>query len=172
MNSREMIPVERIEGKILVIRGRKVILDSDLADLYGVTTRRLNEQVKRNRARFPADFLFQLTREEKTEVVAICDHLRRIKFSPVIPFAFTEHGAIMAASVLNTRRAVEVGVYVVRAFVRLREYVAMNRELIGKLKELEHRVAGHDRHIRDLFTTIRGLMPQEARPVRKIGFRE
>ena len=78
----------------------------------------------------------------------------------------------MAASVLNTRRAVEVGVYVVRAFVRLREYVAMNRELIGKLKELEHRVAGHDRHIRDLFTTIRGLMPQEARPVRKIGFRE
>jgi ORF6N domain len=172
MSSREMIPVERIERKILVIRGRKVILDSDLADLYGVTTRRLNEQVKRNRARFPADFLFQLTREEKAEVVAICDHLQRIKFSPVLPFAFTEHGAIMAASVLNTRRAVEVSVFVVRAFVRLRGFVAMNRELIGKLKELEHRVAGHDRHIRDLFAAIRGLMPQEAKSVRRIGFRE
>ena len=97
------------------------MLDADLAGLYGVTTKRLNEQVKRNRKRFPADFMFQLTSREKAEVVANCDHLTRLKFSPTNPFAFTEHGAVMVASVINSERAVEVSVYVVRAFVKLRE---------------------------------------------------
>ena len=97
------------------------MLDTDLADLYGVTTKRLNEQVRRNRERFPKDFLFQLTETEKAEVVANCDHLTKLKFSPNPPYAFTEHGAIMAASVLNSPSAVEVSVYVVRAFVQLRE---------------------------------------------------
>jgi hypothetical protein len=100
-----------------VIRGQKVMLDADLADVYGVTTRRLNEQVKRNRKRFPADFMFLLNDRERAEVVANCDHLVRLKFSPVPPYAFTEHGAIMAASVLNSPRAVEMSVYVVRAFM-------------------------------------------------------
>lgn len=171
MRSREMIPVDLIEGKILMIRGRKVILDSDLAVMYGVTTKRLNEQVKRNRARFPSDFLFQLTREEKTEVVAFCDHLERIKFSPGFPFAFTEYGAIMAASVLNTRRAMEVSVFVVRAFVRLRGIISSNKELAGKLSELEQRLSGHDRHIRDLITAIRKLMRPEVSKRRRIGFK-
>ena len=94
--------VERIERLILVIRGQRIMLDADLARLYGVSTKRLNEQVKRNRERFPARFMFQLTAEEKAEVVANCDHLQKLKFSPVLPYAFTEHGAIMAATVLNT----------------------------------------------------------------------
>jgi ORF6N domain len=92
-----LIPVEVIEQRILLIRGQRIMLDADLAGLYGTTTKRLNEQVKRNRNRFPEDFMFQLTKKEKAEVVAICDHLAKLKFSPVLPNAFTEHGAIMAA---------------------------------------------------------------------------
>jgi hypothetical protein len=99
-----LVPIERVERSILFLRGQKAMLDADLAVLYGVTTKRLNEQVRRNAERFPEDFLFQLTPEEKAEVVAKCDHLAKLKFSPVLPFAFTEHGAIMAASVLNSDR--------------------------------------------------------------------
>jgi hypothetical protein len=106
------------------------MLDTDLARLYGVSTKRLNEQVKRNRDRFPDDFMFQLTPDEKAEVVANCDHLQRLKFSPALPYAFTEHGAIMVASVLNTSRAIEVSVYVVRAFVKLRVLSARLHDLI------------------------------------------
>ncbi|MGZ8473375.1 MAG: ORF6N domain-containing protein [Candidatus Deferrimicrobiaceae bacterium] len=111
------------------------MLDADLAELYGVTTARLNEQVKRNRHRFPDDFMFRLNPIEKAEVVAKCDNLLRLKFSPVLPFAFTEHGAIMAASVLNSHRAVEISVYVVRAFVRMREALAEHRDLAQRLDE-------------------------------------
>ena len=93
-----LVPRERIEQTIFIIRGHRVMLDADLADLYGVTTKRLNEQVKRNRRRFPADFMFQLTSQEKAEVVANCDHLTRLKFSPAKPFVFTEHGAVMVAA--------------------------------------------------------------------------
>ena len=100
-----MIPDERIEQTILLIRGQKVIIDADLAGLYGVTTKRLNQQVRRNSGRFPEDFMFRLTQKEKDEVVANCNHLSRLRFSPALPHAFTEHGAIMAASVLNTPRA-------------------------------------------------------------------
>jgi hypothetical protein len=114
-----LIPAEVIEQRILLIRGQKVILDADLAFLYGTTTKRLNEQVKRNRNRFPEDFMFRLTKGEKDEVVAICDHLVKLKFSPVLPNAFTEHGAIMVASVLNTGKAIQISVFVVRAFILL-----------------------------------------------------
>jgi len=107
-NKKSIIPVEAIERRILLIRRQKVMLDSDLAQLYGVSTKRLNEQVKRNRKRFPSDFMFQLSEQEKSEVVANCDHLKNLKFSPVLPSAFTEHGAIMLASVLNSSTAVEV----------------------------------------------------------------
>ena len=169
---KNLVPMGRIEQRILLVRGQRVILDADLALLYGVTTKRLNEQVKRNRARFPSDFLFKLSQKEKAEVVAICDHLERIKFSPVLPFAFTEHGAIMVASILNTRRAMEVSVYVVRAFVRLRGIMMSNKELAGKLVELEQRISGHDRHIQDLFKAIRALMMPERKRTRKIGFRD
>ncbi len=133
------IPIERVERSILVLRTQRVILDADLAELYGVTTKRLNEQVKRNRSRFPTDFMFQLTVEEKAEVVANCDHLSRIKFSPVLPHAFTEHGAIMVASVLSAERAVEVSIYVVRAFIRLRQMLSSHDDLARKVNELESR---------------------------------
>jgi len=115
-----IIPIERVQDRILLVRGQKVIIDADLAVLYGVNTKRLNEQVKRNRKRFPQDFVFQLSESEKDEVVANCDHLERLKYSPSTPYAFTEHGALMAATVLKTEQAVQVSVYVVRAFVQLR----------------------------------------------------
>jgi hypothetical protein len=157
-----IVPVELIERKILLIRRQKIMLDADLARLYGVPTKRLNEQVKRNNLRFPEDFMFQLTAAEKSEVVAICDHLTRLKYSPVLPYAFTEHGAIMLASVLNTPRAVEVSVYVVRAFVKLREILATHTRLAQKLTELERKLESHDTHIRTLFDAIRQLMTAPA----------
>jgi phage regulator Rha-like protein len=167
-----IIPVERIEHAILLIRGQRVMLDADLAKLYGVSTKRLNEQVKRNRDRFPDDFMFQLTPDEKAEVVANCDHLQRLKFSPALPYAFTEHGAIMVASVLNTSRAIEVSVYVVRAFVKLREMLGTHKEMARKLAELERKLETHDTRIRSLFDAIRQLMAPPAKPRRHIGFQE
>ena len=168
---KDLIPTERIERVILLIRGQKVILDTDLARLYGVTTKRLNEQVKRNRRRFPADFMFQLTGEEKAEVVANCDHLTKLKFSPGLPHAFTEHGAVMLASVLNSEMAIKASLYVVRAFVKLRAMLTAHKELDKKLAELERRLESHDEHIQSLFEAIRRLMtPPRAKP-RRIGFR-
>ena len=142
-----------------------------MASLYGGTTKRLNEQVKRNRNRFPKDFMFQLTAQEKAEVVANCDHLKKLKFSPVRPFVFTEHGAVMVASVLNAKRAIEVSIYVVRAFVKLREILGAYRELAQKLSELERKVESHDTHIRSLFEAIRRLMGPPAQKVCHIGFK-
>ena len=165
-----LIPVEAIERKILLIRGQKVVLDTDLAGLYGAATKRLNEQVKRNKGRFPEDFMFQLTSEEKSEVVAICGHLGKLKFSPVLPHTFTEHGAIMAASVLNSKRAVEASVYVVRAFVKLRQMLAANKELSHKLAELEHKVDSHDGTIQALIVAIKKLMMPTETKEKKIGF--
>ncbi|CAM9914033.1 unnamed protein product [Phaeothamnion confervicola] len=138
------------------------MVDADLAELYGVPTKRLNEQVKRNANRFPADFLFRLTRTERDEVVANCDHLKRLKFSRALPYAFTEHGALMAASVLNTPRAVEVSLFVVRAFVQLRETLGAHKELAKRLDELESRIerkfSSHDQAIAGILDAIRGLM--------------
>ncbi len=165
----------QIARQILVIRGQKVMIDADLAALYGVSTKRLNQQIKRNAERFPKDFVFQLSRVERDEVVANCDHLRRLKFSPTMPFAFTEHGALMAASVLNTPRAVEVSLYVVRAFVELRETLATHKELAKRLDELESRLerklATHDQAISGILEAIRQLMaPPEPAKKRRIGF--
>lgn len=120
---------DNISQRILTVRGHKVILDSDLAALYRVTTGALNQAVKPNAGRFPEDFVFRLTTMEKEEVVTKCDHLSRLKFSPVLPFAYTEHGTIMAASVLNSQRAVETSVFVVRAFVQMRETLGSHRQL-------------------------------------------
>ena len=114
-----IVRVGAIEQRILLIRGEKVIIDADLAEFYGVTTKRLNEQMKRNRGRFPEDFVFRLTASKKSEVVANCDHLSKVKYSAALPYAFTEHGTIMVASVPNSERAIEMSVFVVRAFVHL-----------------------------------------------------
>jgi hypothetical protein len=164
------VPLERIQQAILLIRGKRVMLDADLAQLYGVSTKRLNEQVKRNRDRFPEDFMFQLTAAEKTEVVAKCDHLAKLKYSSTHPYAFTEHGAIMLAAVLSTPRAIEISVFVVRAFVRLREILATHKVLAHKLAELERKIDTHDEAIRSLVSAIRQLMAAPERPFKKIGF--
>jgi len=170
-SSKDVIPVGKIEQRILLIRGDKVIVDADLAEFYGVPTKRLNEQVKRNRERFPEDFMFQLTPGEKVEVVAKCDHLSQLKFSKALPYAFTEHGTIMAASVLNSPRAIEVSVFIVRAFVRLRRTIAEHKELARKITQLERRLIDHDEQILSLVQAIRQLMSPEPLPKkRRIGF--
>jgi len=170
-NNKEIIPVERIQNRILLIRGERVILDRDLAELYNVPTKRFNEQVKRNRHRFPDDFMFQLTRDEKKEVVAICGHLHNLRYSPNLPLAFTEHGVIMAASVLHSDRAVEMSLYVVRAFVKLRRMLATHVELAHKLNLLEKKLKSHDKQIIALFDAIRTLMaPPEHKKKKPIGF--
>lgn len=115
---KSVLPLERVDEKILLIRHHKIMLDHDLAKLYGVKTYRLNEQVKRNIKRFPDDFMFRLTQEEKDEVIANCDNLQNIKYSPVLPYAFTEHGAVMAATILNTEIAINVSVQVVFDAIR------------------------------------------------------
>ncbi len=158
-----------IASQILFIRNQKVLIDVDLAALYGVTTKRFNEQVKRNIDRFPPDFMFQLTKEEKEEVVANCDHLKNLKFSRTNPYVFTEHGAVMAASILNSPRAVEVSVLVVRTFVQMRQLLSTHKELHQRLIELESRVGKHDETLQDLIAVIRQLMepatPQKKRPI-------
>ncbi len=165
-----LIPVERIEGIIIHLQGRKVIIDSDLARIYGVSTKKLNQAVKRNIRRFPSDFLFQLTQKEKEEVVTICDHLSSLKFSPHLPFAFTEHGAIMAASVLNSNRAIQVSVYVVRAFVKLREIAFRDREISRRLEELGKGLGIHDKKISLILQALRKLIAPKKGPGKKIGF--
>ena len=165
-----LIPTERLDRGILLIRGQRVMLDADLAALFGVSTRALNQAIKRNLDRFPADFLFRLNPEEKAEVVTICDHLSGLKFSRHLPYAFTEHGAVMAATVLNSKRAAEASVFVVRAFVRMRQLLASHRELALKLADLERRVAAHDASISSLISAIRQLLQPPEPKKKRIGF--
>jgi ORF6N domain len=167
-------PHAQIESRILLVRGQRVLLDADLARLYGVGTGRLNEQVKRNRGRFPADFMFQLT---KQEVAALRSQFAISNAAPgrggrrYSPLAFTEHGAIMAATVLSSQRAIDMSLHVVRAFVRLRDVITANKALAAKLEELEERLATHDQAIGDLVKAIRALAvgPEPVRK-RRIGF--
>jgi hypothetical protein len=168
----EITPAAQIEPRIIVVRGVRVILDSELARLYDAPTKRLNEQVRRNAKRFPPDFCFQLTEEE----VANLRSQIATSSSPhggrrYLPFAFTEHGAIQAANVLNSAAAVEMSVHVVRAFVRLRELLASHKALAAKLDELEERFGVHDAQIAQIVEAIRDLMtPPGPTHNRKIGF--
>jgi hypothetical protein len=166
-----LIPDEIVIHKILLLRGKRVMIDKDIAELYGVTTKRLNEQVKRNKKRFPEDFMFQLSQEEKDEVVAICDHLKTLKFSPNLPFAFTEHGAVMLASVLNSDRAIEVNIQIVRIFTQIREVLLTNKDILLKLEILERKMTGHDEEIRVIFEALKGLINPPREPRRRIGFK-
>ena len=161
-----------IESRILFIRGVRVLLDSDLAELYGVTAKRLNEQVKRNAERFPRDFMFRLTAAEYEALRSQFATSRKTRGGRrYLPFVFTEHGAIMAASVLNSDRAVEMSLFVVRAFVRLREMLRGHRELVNKLSELELKLDTHDHAIQEILDTIRELMEPPDKPQKPIGFR-
>ena len=166
----DLILTDNVESLIVSLRGQKVIIDADLARLYDVTTRRLNEQIKRNASRFPDDFMFQLTPQEREKALQTFRRFSRLKHSTTLPFAFTEHGAIMAATVLNSVRAIEMSIYVVRVFVQLRELLASNKELAVKLDELERRVGAHDRVIVDLVNAIRELMQAPEPEARPIGF--
>jgi len=166
------MPVERIDSAILEIRGHRVMLDADLAAIYGVSTRRLKEQVRRNRERFPEGFMFELSLDEKDELVAKCDRFRALRHSSSRPYAFTEHGAVMLAAVLKSQRAVEVSVFVVEAFVRMRRMLADQRQFALKLAELETKLAAHDKNFQVVFDALRKLMqPLEPQPKkRRIGF--
>src|SRR5208283_4605525 len=161
-----------VESRILFLRGRKVLLDSDLADLYRVTVKRLNEQVKRNAERFPDDFMFRLTPEEtrllRSQIATSNGGRGGRRY---LPFVFTEHGAIMAASVLNSPQAVEMSVFVVRAFVRLNEILASNRELAAKVMELDRRLKTHDADINHIVAAIKRLMKPPSKRIPQIGFR-
>lgn len=170
-SDKAIIPTGKIEQRILMIRGEKVIIDADLAEFYGVPTKRLNEQVKRNKNRFPEDFMFQLNGDEKLEVVAKCDHLEKLKFSKVLPYAFTEHGAIMAASVLNSSQAAEVSIFIVRAFVKLRRAISEHKELTRKISQIERHLSGHDEQLIAIIKAIKQLIqPAPVPKKRRIGF--
>lgn len=166
---RDIIPAERIESKIYLIRGRKVMLDKDLAELYGVKTFVLNQGVKRNLERFPKDFMFQLSNKEfenlKSQIVMSSWGGRR-----TFPYAFTEQGLAMLSSVLHSKKAIQVNIAIMRAFVRLRLILSTHKELAQKLKELESKHKDHDVKIEVIFDAIRKLMMPEDKPRRKIGF--
>lgn len=152
------------------------MIDSDLAELYGVTTKRLNEQVRRNLKRFPGDFMFRLTEEEKAYVVAKCDHLNKLKFSPYLPYAFTEHGAVMLASILNSERAILVNIQVVRIFNRMREMLMLHKDVLLEVEKIKGQLSDHDDKIKLIFEYLKQLerdrqqeMDQKTR--KRIGFK-
>lgn len=166
-----IIAARRVESRILVLRGHRVILDADLAELYGVRVRHLNQQVKRNAKRFPPAFRFQLSSQEfkilRSQNVISSEGHGGTRYRP---YAFTEHGAIMAATVLNSERAIEMSVFVVLAFVRMRRAIAANRQVLAKLAEVERRLETHDADIQDLMDAIRELINPPDPPRRRIGF--
>ena len=177
----DLVLPQRIESHILTLRGVRVMIDADLAGLYGVITKVLNQAVKRNAPRFPSDFMFPLSSTEKTEVVANCDHLSKLKFSKSLPYAFTEHGAIQAANVLASPQAIEMGIYVVRAFVQLRQAATMHTDLAKRLADLELKVEGAEiktdafaqntrNRLRQIFDALHALTQPPDQPKRAIGF--
>ncbi len=172
MTKKQLTRIERIESLILSVRGFRVMLDSDLARVYGVTTSQLNQALRRNRERFPDDFAFQLTRQEfatliSQSVISKTGRGGRQK----APWVFTEHGALMLAGVLNSAVAIDASVRLVRAFVLMREQLAAHKELSVKLSELESRVSGHDEAIQSLFEAIRQLFkPAPEEKPKEMGF--
>ena len=166
-----IVVARRVDSTIFVLRGQRVILDTDLAELYGVQVRHLNQQAKRNAKRFPPAFRFQLSEQElkilRSQNVISSERHGGARYRP---YAFTEHGAIMAATVLNSERAIEMSVFVVLAFVRMRRAIAGNRNILTKLAELEQRLKSHDADIQDLMDAIRALMRPEEPNRRRIGF--
>ena len=172
MSKTAIVLAKRVDPKILILRDRKVILDADLAELYGVPVKRLNQQVKRNARRFPSDFIFRLSRAENEDL--------RSQFATssfahggrrYLPHAFTEHGAVMAATVLNSKRAIDMSIFVVRAFVRMREAFVMNQQIVVKLADIERRLDGHDADIQEIVEAIRKLMVPPKAHRRRIGFK-
>lgn len=170
---KELISIDLLQRKIFTIRNQRVMIDRDLAELYGVPTKRLNEAVKRNYKRFPSDFMFQLTNEEQNELVANCDHLKNLKYSSSNAYAFTEHGVTMLASVLNSDKAIEINIQVVRAFIALRQFAIENKELAKRIHSLEQYFIQHCKDDKEEFQKIYqalGLLMDRTKPS-KIGFK-
>ena len=170
MQMKPAISVQRIENLIYMLRGHKVMLDTDLTELYGVETRALKQAVRRNKKRFPDDFMFELSKEENRSLRSQNVILERGKYSKYLPFAFTEQGVAMLSSVLNSERAIGVNIEIMRAFVRVREMLGAHRELAAKLMELETRIQDHDEQIQTIFEAIRQLMTPPEKPKKRIGF--
>ena len=156
-----------IEKRIFHLRDEKVMIDRHLAELYGVDTRILNQAVKRNIKRFPPEFMFQLIKKERDEVITICDDLKPLKFAKTMPFAFTEHGVAMLSGVLHSNRAIQVNIEIIKTFVRLRRMLAMHVDLKRKIDKME---AKYDAHFRMVFEAIRQLLKEDGKPPKKIGF--
>ena len=171
MNKTAIVLAKKVDSKILILRDHKVILDVDLAALYGVQVKHLNQQIKRNAKRFPSDFLFRLSPAEygnlRSQIVTSSSSHGGRRF---LPYAFTEYGAIMAATVLNSKRAIEMSIFVVRAFARMREALAVNQQIIAKLAELDRRLGNHDGEIEELVEAINELMAPPPANRRRIGF--
>ena len=168
---KDLIPQEIIENKILMIRGHRVMLDMELAKLYGVDTRNLNKAVSRNIDRFPNDFMFQLTEPETKELVTICDRFNTMKHSTVMPYVFTGQGVAMLSSVLNSERAIRVNILIMRAFTKIREILLTHKELAVKIEALERKYAGHDQTIKEIFEAIKQLLePPPVKEKKIIGF--
>ena len=165
------VPEERLLHHIYIIRGKKVMLDKDLASLYGVETKRLKEQVRRNRTRFPADFMFELTKKEfenwRSQFATSNSDIMGMRYRP---FAFTEHGILMLSSVLNTDRAIKANIRIMRIFIKMREMLHTHKELLEKLEQLEQRVTGHDVSMKLIFDSLRKFLQNQNPPRTRIGF--
>ena len=168
---KDLVPQEYIESKIYVIRGIKVMIDRDLADLYEVPTKALNQAVKRNKERLPIDFMFQLIKVEKDELVTECDRFKILKHSSANPFAFTEQGVAMLSSVLNSSQAVAVNIVIIRAFVKLRQMISLHKEFAQKLSQMERKYERHDEQIHAIFEQIREFMTFKEKSHKQIGFK-
>ena len=176
-NEKSLVPNELIASRILLIRNQKVMIDSDIAELYGVTTKRLNQQVNRNINRFPKHFMFELTEEEKQEVVANCNHLNKLKFSPVLPKVFTEHGIMMLANVLRSEQATTMSIKIIEIFIKMREVLTTHKDLLLKLQEIQQKVSSHDDQIMLIFEYIKQFeetkqQQLEQKNRKKIGYKK
>ena len=165
--STALIPIEAIETRIFLIRGKKVMLDTDLAKLYEVQTKVLNQSVKRNIKRFPEDFMFQLNKYERDELVTNCDRFKRLKHSTSLPYAFTEQGIAMLSTVLNSERAINVNIQIMRTFTKLREMIESHKDLKRKIEDMEKK---YEKQFQIVFEAIKRLIEPEIKPKRKVGF--
>lgn len=171
---KSIIPTEIIMNKILFIRGQKVMIDRDLAELYGVPTKRFNEQVKRNINRFPDHFMFQLTEEEKDWVVANCDHLEKLKFSSTFPNVFTEYGTMMVGNILNSDKAVAISIRIIEVFVKMREIFTDNLNLQLEIENIKKKLSNHDKNIELVFNYLDELMDKQENKAQRntIGYKK
>ena len=170
-----LVPYEVIEQRIFFLRSHKVMIDHDLAELFNVQTKNLNRQVRRNKDRFPKEFMFQLTKTEKNELVTNWHQFKSLKHSTVLPYAFTEHGVAMLASVLNSERAVKMSILIIKTFVKLREIISTHKKFSDKLKELEAKFDKHDNEIHAIVQALRELIEDKTlrdKPRKRIGYKQ